>query len=73
MRNTMLLGVLKMSSGLWFDDEIDICQRHSIYVEAAERIEELERFIKNGVEHGFISIPEEPDPARKIIDEILNR
>ena len=37
------------------------------------RIKELERFVKNGIEQGFISIPEEPDPARKIIDEILNR
>lgn len=36
-----------------------------------ERIRKLEQFIKNGVKFGYITIPEEGDPARDIIDEII--
>jgi len=36
-----------------------------------EWVNELEQFIKNGVEFGYITIPEEGDPARDIIDEII--
>lgn len=36
-----------------------------------EWVNKLEQFIKNGVEFGYINIPEEGDPARDIIDEII--
>ena len=37
------------------------------------RINTLEQFIRNGVEFGYIIVPDEGDQARKIIDEIFNR
>jgi hypothetical protein len=38
----MLLGVLRMPSKIWSDDPIDIAQRESRYVEAADEIERLD-------------------------------
>jgi len=38
-----------------------------------ERIKKLEGFIINGVENGYILMPDNPDPARKTIDNLLNR
>lgn len=35
------------------------------------RVAKLEQLIKNGVELGYIAVPDNPDPARKTIDEIL--
>lgn len=35
------------------------------------RVAKLEQFIKNGVENGYITVPDNPDPARNTIDEIL--
>jgi len=35
------------------------------------RVAKLEQFIRNGVELGYISAPDKPDSARKIISEIL--
>ena len=35
------------------------------------RIRELEQFIRNGVELGYISVPDKGDPARKTINDIL--
>jgi hypothetical protein len=39
MSDTMLLGVLRMPPGLWDNGPIDVMQRHSRYLEAADRIE----------------------------------
>jgi hypothetical protein len=73
MSDTMLLGVLRIPPHLWSNGPIDVQQRHSRYLEAADRIEELQQFIKNGVEFGYIAIPDKGDPARRVIDEVLNR
>ena len=37
------------------------------------RVRKLEEFIRNGVELGYITVPEKGDPARDTIDEILGR
>jgi hypothetical protein len=39
MSDLMLLGVLNMPSTLWTGEPIDVAQRHSRYLQAAERIE----------------------------------
>ena len=36
------------------------------------RVADLEQFIINGVELGYIPIPEKGDRARKIIDDVMN-
>ena len=38
MSDVMLLGVLEMPPELWRGDEMDVKQRHSRYLEAAQRI-----------------------------------
>lgn len=38
-------GMLLMPPGLWRDDPVDVQQRHDAYVEAANRIEELEDLV----------------------------
>lgn len=43
MSDTMLHGILQMPPRLWSNDAIDIAQRHGRYLEASERIMELER------------------------------
>ncbi len=35
------------------------------------RVAKLEQFIKNGVEFGYISVPDEPDTAKEMISEIM--
>ena len=35
------------------------------------RVAKLELFIRNGVENGYIKIPDKPDPARDTIDEVI--
>jgi len=42
MSDIMLHGVLNTPPDLWTDSEIDKIQRHSRYVEASERIKQLE-------------------------------
>lgn len=42
MSDAMLHGVLNMPVELWRDSEIDMAQRHSRYIQASERIRELE-------------------------------
>lgn len=42
MSDTMLHGILQMPPELWTNDAIDIAQRHSRYLEASKRIEQLE-------------------------------
>jgi hypothetical protein len=32
----------------------------------------LREFIRNGVEYGYIKVPDYPDPARDTIDAIIN-
>ena len=39
-------------------------------LKCAEEIESLREFIRNGVELGYIVIPDKGDPARDIIDRI---
>lgn len=39
MSDVMLLGVLRMPPTIWNDDAIDVAQRYSRYLEAANRIE----------------------------------
>lgn len=41
MGDTMLLGVLRMPPDCWIPEELDIQQRHALYVEAANLIERL--------------------------------
>ena len=38
---------------------------------AFARIKRLEQFIRNGVELGYIVVPEKDDPARKVIDDVF--
>ena len=52
MSDTMLIGVLRMPPKLWGNGAIDVAQRHSYYMIAADRIEkdtvrirELDRII----------------------------
>ena len=71
MSDTMLLGVLRMPPELWDNGHIDTMQRHSRYLEAADKIEALTQFIKNGVELGYISILDKGDPAHEIIDMVM--
>jgi len=42
MSDVMLLGVLRMPPELWRNNPLDIAQRHSRYIEAADRIELLQ-------------------------------
>lgn len=46
MSDVMLHGVLRMPANLWRDDPIDVAQRHSRYVQASDRIRELEAEIE---------------------------
>jgi hypothetical protein len=39
-------------------------------LKCAEEIERLREFIRNGVEMGYIVVPDKGDPARGIIDKI---
>jgi hypothetical protein len=39
-------------------------------LKCAEEIERLREFIRNGVEMGYIVVPDKGDPARDIIDKI---
>lgn len=43
MSDIMLQGVLRMPPELWHNNPLDIAQRRSRYVQAADRIDELER------------------------------
>ena len=36
------------------------------------RIAKLERFIRNGVEYGYIRVPDQPDPGWFTVEEIMN-
>ena len=36
------------------------------------RIAKLERFISNGVEYGYIRVPDWPDPGWFTVEEIMN-
>lgn len=48
MSDVMLLGVLRMPPDLWIDQSaLDIAQRHSYYVSAADRIEADAKDIEN--------------------------
>lgn len=42
MSDTMLLSVLRMPIACWGDSDLDNRQRHSRYLEAADRIESCE-------------------------------
>lgn len=68
----VLMGVLRMPPDMWLNEPIDIAQRYIRYLEAADRIEKLEQFIRNGVTLGYIAVPGFGDPALDIIKEILN-
>lgn len=68
MNDGILISALRTPPELWADDPI---QRYALYKEAAERIESLRRFIQNGVNYGYIPIPDEGDSAREIIYEVL--
>ena len=47
MSEVMLQGVLRMPINCWSDDELSKIQRHSRYIEAADRIEALELEVKD--------------------------
>lgn len=53
-----------------FNDEADELALELAY--SRYRIARLERFIRNGVEYGHIRVPDSPDPARDLIDEIMS-
>ena len=38
----IMRGVLRMPPELWTDSPLDVRQRHSVYVEAADKIERLQ-------------------------------
>jgi hypothetical protein len=46
MSNVMLFGVLRMPPELWRSDPVDEAQRHGRYLQAADRIFELETAIE---------------------------
>lgn len=41
--------------------------------EARTQISILHEFIKNGVEFGYITVPDKPDPALEVIREVVGR
>lgn len=43
MSDTILLGVLRLPPECWTDSLIDVIQRHSRYLEAADRIEAMQK------------------------------
>ena len=45
MSDSTLHGVLRMSPDLWQETEVDKMQRHSRYLEASEKILEMEKVI----------------------------
>lgn len=47
MSDVMLLGVLRMPPTMWDDGAIDVAQRYSRYLEAADRIEKDEAKISD--------------------------
>jgi hypothetical protein len=49
MSDLMLHGVLNMPPELWTDDPMDKMQRHSRYVDASRRIEELKNIAQEVV------------------------
>jgi hypothetical protein len=62
MSDTTLLGVLRMPIGLWQDSPLDKIQRHSCYLQAADRIEaqkqrieELESALKKYIKAGCMT------------------
>lgn len=51
MSDVMLLGVLRMPPTMWDDGAIDVAQRYSRYLEAADRIENDEAKIAEITSH----------------------
>ena len=70
MSNLMLIGVLKMPPDLWTNDTLNVSQRYSQYIEAANRIEELERMLRFLVDND--SINDNYGSIGKEIKELLN-
>ena len=70
MSNLMLIGVLKMPPDLWTNDTLNVSQRYSQYIEAANRIEELERMLRFLVNND--SINDNYGSIGKEIKELLN-
>lgn len=51
------------------------CFHHEGWVDLVRiaRIKNLEQFIRNGVKYGYIAVPDEGDPAREMIFEIMGK
>jgi len=60
MSDLMLHGVLNMPVELWGEDKLDKIQRHSLYVEASDRIKNLELIIDELIETGKLNSGNEP-------------
>lgn len=53
MSDAMLLGVLRMPPELWDESAIDVAQRHSRYLQAADEIVRLKKALSQAELHGF--------------------
>lgn len=63
MGDTMLHGVLRMPPNCWSGTELDVTQRHSRYIQASERIYELE--------DKLAQVERERDEAKATLKEAL--
>lgn len=79
-RDEYLDGAENFESVSIADPEPECCEfsddLESIAIELAYtryQVAKLEQFIKNGVEFGYITVPDKPDPARQTIDAILGK
>ncbi len=45
MSSVMLQGVLRMPPDMWSDGPIDVAQRHSRYIEAADKLAAIEELV----------------------------
>jgi hypothetical protein len=48
-------------------------QQFEAQTRLSAKVDKLTEFIRNGVEYGYITIPDAPDPARDTIEEICGR
>ena len=80
MSDLMLHGVLNMPPEIWGDDAMDKMQRHSRYVEASQRIEELKNIAQEVVsyiskrshlnQYGDVFVVEITDELDKLLDKL---
>lgn len=66
----MLHGVLRMPTDMWSNDPLDMYQRHTRYIQASDRIIELENKLA-AIES--VQVPEEPESVRYLRECVVAR